>query len=242
MTALVTLPLLLALGQLPGPSAPLVPKEALAAYAHVLRTHVKDGLVDYKGLKERSLKELDLYLEAAAKIKPQGSPEAKAAFFIDTYNALVLRAVIRHGRPRSVLDVEGFFKKKSHDLFGTSLSLDELEKGLLKDAAKSARYHMAVVCAAVSCPILEPEPYQGSDLSARLDAAAKRYLSSRHGAVVSDGKLALSRIFEWYEPEFGGKAGVLEFVRRYLSPEALAKLGPKPEVSFLEYNWTLNQQ
>lgn len=246
MTVFSALPLLLTLAQLPNPSATLVPPAALEAYAKVLRTHVKDGLVDYRGLEKHSLKELELFLDAAAKVPASGpaagSKAARIALYIDTYNALVLRAVIRHERPRSVLDVKDFFKKRSYDFFGRTLSLDDLEKELIRSAEESGRYHMAVVCAAVSCPILESVPYQGSDLSRRLDAAARRYLASRHGAVVSEGKIALSRIFEWYEPEFGGKAGVLEFVRRYLSPEARAKLGSDPAVSYLEYNWTLNQQ
>lgn len=244
MSLLATLPLVFVLAQLPSPPPrPVVPQAALDAYAHVLRTHVKDGLVDYAGLKKHSMKELELFLEAAAKANTTHTNDQDgAAFLIDAYNALVLRAVIREGRPRSVLDVKGFFDKKKFEVVGTGVTLDQLEKKMLHGRDKSRRYHMAVVCAAVSCPILESEPYQGTSLDQRLDAATRRFLASRHGAVVSEGKVALSRIFDWYKADFGGEKGAVEFVRQHLPPETAKKLGPNPEVSYLEYNWTLNQQ
>jgi hypothetical protein len=216
--------------------------DALTDYAEVLRTHVKDGLVDYKGIEKKSKASLDRFLVAVAEAKlPEGRDE-RIAFYIDAYNALVLGAVLREGRPRSVLDVKGFFDTKKHVVAGKTVTLDELEKKILNPLAKDPRTHMVLVCGAVGCPILEPKPYQGTALSTRMDAATRRYLASRHGAVVQDGQVALSRIFDWYKADFGGEAGALAFVRRHLKDADAKRLGAEPKVSYLEYNWTLNQQ
>jgi DNA-binding Lrp family transcriptional regulator len=227
---------------LAAPSAAVVPSDVLNGYAEILKTHVKDGLVDYKRIEKNEKAKLEKFITALAEAKLPEDRDARVAFYIDAYNALVIAAVIREGRPRSVLDVKGFFNEKKHTVAGRTVTLDELEKKILNPLAQDPRTHMVLVCAAVGCPVIENVPYQGSDLSARMDAAARRYLASRHGAVVKPEDLALSRIFDWYKADFGGDAGVLEFARRYLPADAKAKLGASPKVSYLEYNWTLNQQ
>lgn len=236
------------------------------AYAELLAEHVRGGRVDYAALAKRDSAKLDRYLGAVAAAELPEGREARLAFWIDAYNALVLRAVIDHGRPRSVLDVKGFFTEKRHRVAGETLSLDMLEKERINPLASKPearreksdnsrvgsaspgsgpadpRTHFVLVCAAVGCPILEPKPFVGSPLEPRLDAATRRYLASPAGARVSQGRLELSMIFEWYAADFGGREGVLAFVRRHLPPEQAKLLGEAPTVSFFDYNWTLNQR
>jgi hypothetical protein len=154
----------------------------------------------------------------------------------------VLRGVLDNKRPRSVLDVKGFFDDKKYKVAGQTVSLNQLEKEVLNPFAKDPRTHMVLVCAAVGCPILEEKPYAGSDIDARLDAATRRYLSGPTGAVAAANELKLSKIFDWYKADFGGDAGVVAFVKKHLPADAAAKAGDNPKVSYIEYNWTLNQQ
>ena len=215
---------------------------AKKAYAAILAKNVKDGLVDYAAIAKNDRAPLDAYLDAVANAELPAGRDARMAFYIDAYNALVIRSVIDHGRPRSVLDVEGFFKKKTHRVAKTTMSLDELEKKHLNPFAKDPRTHFVLVCAAVGCPILEPTPYTGTPLEGRLDQATRRYLHAPTGARVADGTIALSKIFDWYKADFGGKDRVLPFVQNYLTPKEKAQLGASPKVTFIDYNWTLNQQ
>lgn len=215
---------------------------ARAAYADLLKTYVKDGRVDYAGLAKKDLPKLDGYLAAVAKASLPKERDARMAFYIDAYNAIVVKSVIAHGRPRSVLDVKGFFDADEYTVAGEKTTLDALEKKHLNPFAKDPRTHFALVCGAVGCPILDSVPYTGANLEARLDAATRRYLTSPTGARAQAGSVELSKIFDWYAGDFGGAAGVLTFVRRHL-PEAQAKaLGDSPKVGFIDYNWTLNQQ
>ena len=43
-------------------------------------------------------------------------------------------------------------------------------------------------------------------------------------------------------PDFGGDAGVLAFIRPRLPPAQNLRLKNTPKLTYLEYNWTLNQQ
>lgn len=217
-------------------------------YAQILSVYVADGRVDYQRLAEKDLPKLDAYIGTLATLAippaPAPSSERDAALgaLIDAYNALVLKAVIDNGRKRSVLDVKGFFDKKTYNVAGQTVTLDQLEKTLIQPLAKDPRTHFVLVCGAVGCPILESQPFAGSNLEQRMDAATRRYLSSNSGATVSKAELRLSKIFDWYHRDFGGPEGVLAFVKKHLPDEAKNLMGDRPKVTFLDYNWTLNQR
>jgi len=218
------------------------PEGARAAYARVLSRHVKDGRVDYAGLAKRSRADLDTYLKAVAEASLPEDRNARIGFLVDAYNALVLAAVLDHGRPRSVLDVKGFFDTETHRVAQKTVTLDQLEKKILNPYAKDPRTHFVLVCAAVSCPILEAKPFAGTDLDARMERAARRYLASGFGAQVRDGTLFISKIFDWYADDFGGAEGAASFARARLPDKKRAALPERPPVQFLDYNWTLNQR
>jgi len=240
-SALVLMSLAVAPARAGGAEGGVAP-QARTLYAQVLQRHVEDGRVDYAALKKQSLEDLDRYLEAVAQASLPEDRADRIGFWVDAYNALVLRSVIRHGKPRSVLDVEGFFSEPAHTVARRKVSLDTLEKKVLNPYARDPRTHFVLVCAAVSCPILEKRPYAGSDVSARMETASRRYLASGFGARVDGSTLRLSKIFDWYAEDFGGREGVLEFVRPRLPTKAEAQLPEAPDIAFLDYNWTLNQR
>jgi hypothetical protein len=66
---------------------------------------------------------------------------------------------------------------------------------------------------------------------------------------VEDGRLRVSRIFDWYggdfvDPSFRGSAPTLAgYLARHARPDLRRRiegLGPRPDVEFLEYDWSLN--
>jgi len=235
LTTLVTQTVLLT-------STAMIPKDAAAAWSQILAARVKDGRVDYDGIAEEDRAKLDRYLAALADAKLPKDKNAALGLYFDAYNALVVKSVLDNGKPRSVLDVKGFFDAQKHKVFGQSVTLDELEKKIINPYAKDPRTHMVLVCGAVGCPILEGKPYYKSKIDKRMDAATRRYLATKHGAVVADGSVKLSKIFDWYNGDFGGPEGALAFVKKHLAEDSARKLGDKPAVSFVDYNWTLNQQ
>ncbi len=213
-----------------------------STYGEVLNKYVSQGKVDYSGLEKNGLSQLDSYLKSVAESSLPKGKNKQMGFYIDAYNALVLRSVIKHGRPKSVLDIKSFFSGDQHTVAGKKVTLDQLEKKVLNPLAKDPRTHFVLVCGAIGCPILESEPYHGSSVSQRMEKASKRYLDSKYGAIVTAGSLQISQIFKWYQKDFGGAEGVLSFVKKYLSAEQKSQLGATPKVSYINYNWQLNKR
>ena len=166
---------------------------------------------------------------------------AKQAFYINAYNVSVIKSILDNNLPASPLDVTGFFKGIQHKVAGHSMTLDHLEKQLLFGLKKDARFHFAVVCAAVSCPRIENFAYMPSKLNAQLDQQTKRAVKNPDFTRVNTKKktVELSKIFEWYKADFeqNGKS-LLDFVNQYRSE----KISEKYKVGFYEYDWKLNKQ
>jgi hypothetical protein len=216
------------------------PDPALAGYAAVLQAVVRGEGVDYALLRERHLAALEAYLARVAEIDVAALSNAeRLALYINAYNATVLREVSVRFAPgySAAADDYRLFKEPLVRLGGRSLSLDELEHGVIRKEFHEPRIHAAVVCAARSCPPLVSRPYRADELDAQLEAGMLRFLNDpqRNRVDVAGKKLALSRIFEWYAEDFGGVAALPGFVDEYIEGDVSGFA-----VRFLDYSWELN--
>jgi len=58
---------------------------------------------------------------------------------------------------------------------------------------------------------------------------------------VRPGKLELSKIFDWYGEDFGGREALPAFFEPYVEPERRPLLrDPEIDVDFFDYDWRLN--
>ncbi len=217
-------------------------------YARLLAAHVHGRSVDYAGLK-RDQALLDQYLAQLARLDPDAPlTPAWAAGVINAYNAWTLRLILDHYPGiRSIKDIGGLFSSpwKQHlvRLADRVLTLDELEHDVIRPRLADPRVHMALNCTARSCPPLRPEPYLPDTLSTQLDDQVRSFVNDPAALRIDTDTLRVSRIFKWYGEDFGGEAGVLTFLRRYAGPDLLARLaalGPDPRLTYLDYDWTLN--
>jgi hypothetical protein len=56
----------------------------------------------------------------------------------------------------------------------------------------------------------------GATAERMLDAAARAYVNDRRGARIEDGRLIASKIYDWYQEDFGGsERGVIAHMRSY---------------------------
>jgi hypothetical protein len=199
------------------------------------------------------------------------SPEERLAFWINLYNALIVDAVIQFEVKRSVDDVPGFFWRAAYNVGGWRYGAFDIEYGLLRANAPhpaipgphfgagdtrrrysfrqlDPRIHFALVCAARSCPPIAV--YDATRIDDQLEMATRTFIN--HGGVEIDrasDEVRLSKIFQWYAPDFGArpfglgdKRPLLEFIAAYLSNEGdrnYVLLG-KPAVRFQRYDWALN--
>jgi hypothetical protein len=103
------------------------------------------------------------------------------------------------------------------------------------------RLHFALVCAARSCPAISV--YQAGKLDHQLELAASNFING--GGVLYHAQsdvLSLSQIFRWYQVDFGGRAAMLETIKRYIqNADTLKALNTsEPRIKFMTYDWKLN--
>lgn len=194
-------------------------------------------------------------------------PRTRLAWAINAYNYLVIETATtnllipgkgrtRYTDPREIR-VRGvaFFKAKVVELEGRDYSLDEFEVEFTRLGWPTSgrgpmppgfdpRVHFALVCGARGCPPLLPRVYRADSLDAQLDLATRNALALPRHLRFSNGRLEVSEIFRWYMTDFGGRLGVLDFVRRHAPQEtrrALEAEAPKALAGYLAWDWGLNQ-
>jgi hypothetical protein len=215
----------------------------------VLRKHVNSiGEVDYAGLK-RDRAELDRYVAAISQTSPKKSPtqfpqtDQQLTFWINAYNALMLKTVINAYPLKSVRDLGllyGVFRKKEHLVGGIMMSLDDIEHKTIRAQFPEPRIHFALVCASVSCPRLQRFAFDAAKLRQQLDQVAKQFLSEQRNLEVKPDQIILSSIFKWYGGDFNKNGGDL---RRFLianAPATVALSLKNQRFEYRDYDWNLN--
>jgi len=229
------------------------------AWGLLLKRHVVDGLVDYEGVRQDRAT-LDRYLASLQDVQPSqlGSREARLAFWINAYNANVVKGVLDHYLPApskarqagpitSVKEVKGFFNRIRYRVGGRELTLNEIEgEGRALD---DWRIHFAVVCASSSCPLLRSEAYVPERLEAQLVDQTTRFLADASRGLRVEGRvLWVSKIFQWYAKDFVPDgpltaASLWAVIGLYVSvEEALFRNAHLLMLKFLDYDWSLNVQ
>lgn len=201
--------------------------------------------MDYAGM-ARDRAALKGYLESLSKV-PKAEFDAwpkneRKAFLINAYNAFTVEKILtRWPDIRSIWDFGKIFGNPFKDdfftLLGKPMTLDGIEHGTLRKpgAYDDPRIHYAVNCASIGCPMLREEAYVAPRLEAQLDEQGARFLSDRTRNRYRDGRLEVSKIFDWFEADFLPYEKYFSRYTRVLDYPG----GPVP-VEFLDYDWSLN--
>lgn len=234
---------------------------------------VESGRVDYVGLAHHPLFQTYSQAVRALQIYDLTSMQTDAvrkAFWINIYNLLIIHGVIAYGVRRTITEIRGAFQRIAYSIGGYRYSLDDIEHGILRANSghpflpgpqfatddprlafalshKDPRVHFALVCASRSCPPINL--YQSDRIDEQLELATHNFINN--GGVVLDKAnncVSLSRIFQWYAPDFGGNiwnaTPILYFVANYLDEsEDRNFMQSKAEgikVRYQPYDWTLN--
>ncbi len=236
-----------------------------SAYEALLKLYVDEkGMVDYDGFAKDRAK-LDAYLETVGKAAPNAfsTDDERNAFYINAYNAFTIRAVLDDviGKTDSVKKVDGFWDKKKYRIGGQDLTLDATEK--ISRDYKDPRIHFAYNCASLGCPKLQRFAFTGPKLQEQFKFITKDFLNDEERGLKIDrdkNKIWISRLFSWYAGDFTGDTSKVGFVKGFIKSKFTASAGTnfimekgsdeivqyikdkKPDVGYLEYDWTLNSQ
>ena len=233
----------------------------------MLDLYVRDGYVYYHALKiERA--RFDTYVNWLANVRVDSlSRDEQLAFWLNTYNALVLRTVIDRypiqGRSpeypaRSIRQIPGAFERLPHRVAGRTLTLDQIEQTMLP-RFHDPRVYLALGRGSVGGGRLRSEAFSPARLEAQLTAVAEECASRSECIQVQrqDDQLLVSPIFSWREAEFvaayGASAPAALATRSPIERAVLAFVEPKlltAEREFLAENrfrlrykpfdWSLN--
>lgn len=207
----------------------------------ILSQSVRDECVDYLLIRKRHYRALLEYLDAMGRVEPASLPlDERLAFYINLYNAAMIRAVVERFTAGYTPAANDFsvFKEPFIELHGRRVSLDEIEHQIIRPTFNDPRIHVALVCAARSCPPLLPHAYRAADLDEVLEVNMRRFIAAdpqRNPIDPATGQIRLSQLFNWYASDFGGPENVKAYVDRH-HPVDLSE----GDVSFVEYDWTLN--
>jgi hypothetical protein len=181
-------------------------------YDTILDLNVRDGFVYYRALRADRAK-LDGYINLLASASlDRLSREDRIAFWLNAYNALVLKTVVDHYPiPRrtteypehSIRQIPGAFERTQYRLAGRMLTLDQIEQTVLAEF-KDPRLYLALGRGAVGSGRLRSEAYSGAELEKQLTEVAQE-CNSRPECVHIDrdnNTVNLSSIFSWREKEF----------------------------------------
>lgn len=183
--------------------------------------------------------------------------DERKAFWINCYNAFT-QILIKEKSPDLLSQTARtlFFSAKEIIIARHSLSLNEIEHGMLRHSSvwwskghlrKIAptdferkfrvpldyRIHFALNCGARSCPPIRF--YDPNQLDDQLDVAMNSFLVSDVEFDKRTNTVTVSKIFDWFRGDFGGKRGIINLLwSQHLIPD-----DRKVKINFREYDWTV---
>lgn len=238
-------------------------------FDEILDIYVRDGLVYYRALKSERGR-FDRYVqsltETGADTVRGWTPARQLAFWINAYNAFVLRTVIDRypirGRApeypaNSIRQIPGAFERTTHRAGGRSFTLDALERDVIAGFG-DPRAMFALGRGAMGSGRLKSEAYTSTRLDAQLTTMTSELVTRRELVFVdgANGVLSVNPIFSWREATFvnmADKAPAVYASRSPLERAVLAMIDPllvPNESAFLrkntfrmafhDFDWSLN--
>lgn len=226
------------------------------AWDTLLKKYVDErGYVDYAKWKssaadQKSLDDYILQLSAAA-IPATATQEEKLAFWINTYNAVTVKGILKEYPTTSIRNhtakLYGYNIWKDLQILvgGKAYSLEGIEHEVLRKMGEP-RIHFAIVCASVGCPRLLNEAYTAEKVDEQLTLNAQAFFadSTKFKADTRAGTIQVSPILDWFADDFGkDSAAQMATIAPYVpaTAQSLAKSG-RARVSYLNYDWGLNDR
>ena len=235
----------------------------------ILDLYVRDGMVYYRALKSERAR-LDRYvasLDVPAATYAGWSRERQMAFWVNAYNVFVLKTIIDHYPIRgkaaeypagSIRQIPGAFERLQHRAAGRSVTLDEIEKSIIKEF-KEPRLHLAFGRGALGSGRLRSEAYDASRLARQLDAVQAEFVNEAAMLRIDReaGTVSVTPIVSWnadafiaaYDPgetgPFAARSPIERALIAFITPHLLPlerEFVRKNDfrLTYHPFNWTLN--
>ncbi|WP_083253288.1 DUF547 domain-containing protein [Flavivirga aquatica] len=212
----------------------------LTAYDKFLKDHVSSkGVVDFDKVLE-NIDELHEITRSFSKISPNNgwSISEKKAYWINFYNANVIKLLAKHYPIKSINYVQNAFSIKDIDYAGSKISLDDVEHDILRKL-EDPRIHFALYSTAMSSPILKRTAYENDSVERDLGLATSNFLNDPTKNKIGSSLSKLSKIFQWYSDDFANLKDMISFINKHSGG---AKINAKTKVLYMDYDWNLHRK
>ncbi|MFQ5863061.1 MAG: DUF547 domain-containing protein, partial [Candidatus Brocadiales bacterium] len=148
----------------------------------LLKESVTNGKVDYAVIKDTP--HLKRFLKKIAKIKKgeleSFSREEQLAFWINAYNAIMLKVLADNYPDGSAESIAKTVGKKKFKVARKKLTLGQIRDNILRDTFKDDRVDFSLVSTSWDSPVPRAEAYCGRLLEYQLDEAARNFINKPH--------------------------------------------------------------
>jgi len=219
-------------------------------WTELLQKHVdENGYVNYLGFKNDSTL-LNNYLEMLVENPPDEeawSDYEQIAYWINVYNAFTIKLIINHYPLESIKDIGSSiqipFVNSPWDIKfiminGEKLDLNSIEHSILRKKFNEPRIHFAINCASFSCPKLRKEAFTADKLNRQLNEQAIAFINDPKRNIITPEEATLSKIFSWFKGDFTKNGSLPEYLNNY----SKVTLEKNSKISFIDYDWSLNEQ
>ncbi|MFC3908693.1 DUF547 domain-containing protein [Legionella dresdenensis] len=208
------------------------------------------NLVDYRNLKDNDIDLLKRYIKRLSEININlYNRKEQLAYWINLFNAITVHTVASYYPVSSIEDINispGLFSvgpwgAKLLTINAIPLSLDDINNRIIRPIWNDSRTHYALNNGSIGAPNLSRTAFTGAQIEQQLNQAAFGYINSYRGAQVIEGKLIVSKIYEWYSEDFGSEEqNVIDHLKQFANPPLLKQLQHINSIDGYVYNWHLN--
>lgn len=181
--------------------------------------------------------------------------DAAKTFWINVYNAYV--QLLLKNQPELYETKRRFFSSSTIEVGGSSLSLDDIEHGILRSSKwkyglgyiprlffssfeknyrlprVDSRIHFTLNCGAESCPPIGA--YSPGSIEQELELSTESFLQQSSCYNESKNTVRVTRLLFYYRGDFGGRNGIYRLLDRYdVIPD-----GTRPRIRYKSYDWSL---
>ena len=217
-----------------------------------LETYAAEGAdgvrrIAYDAVAEEDSSALTYYVARQRRVRLDALNRAEQfAFWVNLYNALVVRLILENGAPATFADLAIGPRGRGPRDIGTALisgrlvSLADIERVALRGGFADPRIHYALTDAALGDPNVAA--FEAAELDAQLTEAARRFVNHPRGArPLRPGVVGLARLYFEHRSDFGETEEALKrHLRRYADPDLARAIRAAERFEPLPYDDRLN--
>jgi hypothetical protein len=187
---------------------------------------------------------LNTYIDYLAATSPEKSwsINKQKAFWINAYNAYTIQLILDNYPLKSITKIKKKgktawkipFAKVGNEVY----TLDHIEHEILRKEVFDPKIHVGVNCASVSCPKLANIAFTEENIEAELTRLMKEFINDTSKNKLSEKKVQISSIFDWFKDDFSKNGSVIDYVNTFSEME----INSNAKITYLKYDWSLNSK